>query len=107
MSELSSHRAETALLVASHVARLAEFESNTSSLKSQVAQSEIKIQECARLEVECQLLQKKVAVHEEQSAKLTEQLSAAIREKSQHRDETEEVKTQITAMEELTVSLTQ
>ena len=59
------------------------------------------------MEVECQKLQQKIALKEEESAKITEQLNHAVQEKSHHEVEKAEVKTQITAMEELTVSLTQ
>ena len=64
------------------------------------------MQECARLEVERQLLEKKVVVHQEETAKMTEKLSQTKIKKTQKKNEVAEIRQQVAAMEELTVSLT-
>ena len=57
------------------------------------------------MEVERQLLEKKVAIHQEETAKMTEKLSQTKMKKTMKKTEVVEIKQQVTAMEELTMSL--
>lgn len=63
--------------------------------------------ECARYEVENQLMKNKIIVFEQEVAQMTEQLNEAVRGKSQLAEESVSLRAQVASITETSSSLTE
>ena len=78
------------------------MEQNEKSMKGIVSITDSKVEECARFEVDRQLMQKKIEVLTQEVNKMTDELSQAARVKAK----SEVLKAQVATQEELIVKVT-
>ena len=102
IEQLSRTVQEQASQIQIQTIKLTEMEHTEKSLKGIVSITDSKVEECARFEVEKQIMQKKIEVLSQEVNSMTEQLSQAAREKAQ----TEVLKVQAASQQELAERLT-